>query len=108
MSTAEPCATTPIARRNPIRAGDHVDPGDARGPGIGFGERREDLHRGRLAGAVGTEKREDAARLDRERQAVERRHPLWIRLHEAVGLDCVFHDPYLQARIRSLRRYLSN
>ena len=75
-----------------VGVGDHIEPVDERPPGIGLGQRGQDLHGGRLAGAVGAEQREHAPRCDRERQPIERRHPLRIRLTKALGLDCMFHE----------------
>ena len=49
-----------------------VEPGDARGAGVGLQQRRQHAHRGRLAGAVGAEQPEHGARRRLEVDAVER------------------------------------
>jgi hypothetical protein len=91
-----------------IRIRDDVEPPDERSARVGRRERREDLDRRRLAGAVRPEQREDAPRRDRERQSVECSHPLRVFLDEADRLDCLFHTRDLRARIRLVSKYLSN
>ena len=59
---------------------EHVDARHGRPARVGARERGEDLHGGRLAGAVGAEQREHAAGGDLDGQAVE-------RADVAVGLD---------------------
>ena len=73
-----------------------VVPGNDRAALVGLGQRRQDLHRRRLAGAIRAEQPEDRAALDREAHAVERTHPLGVRLREALGLDCELHCYLLQ------------
>jgi hypothetical protein len=58
-------------------------------------ERREDLHGGGLAGAVGAEQPEDRAARDLQVEAVERADVLPVRLGEASGFNCRIHQNLL-------------
>jgi hypothetical protein len=51
-------------RAHPRPVAPHVETGDAGDAGVRLGERRQDAHGGRLARAVRTEQREDAAAPD--------------------------------------------
>ena len=70
----------------PLGVAHDVEPGDLGAPAVGLEQRREDPHRGRLAGAVGAEQAEDGAGLDLEVEAVERAR-LAEALDEALGAD---------------------
>ena len=62
------------------RVAQHVDARDRRPPGVGQGQRGQDPHRGRLAGAVGPEQPEDRAGRDarsRRRPAPGSRRSAW-------------------------------
>ncbi len=75
----------------------HVEPGDARRPPVGPDQGRQDVDRGRLAGAVGSEQSEDRAPFDAERDVVEHRHSL-VSLLEVLHLDgvgCSVHGSLL-------------
>ena len=74
----------PLAQ--PRRVAHHVEPRDAGRARVGLQERREDAHRGRLAGAVGAEQPEHGARRRLEVHAVERADGP-ERLHEAAHAD---------------------
>jgi hypothetical protein len=52
---------------------------------------RQHLHGRRLAGAVRSKQAEHGTVFDNEGQTVERLHPLWIELDEALGLDPLLH-----------------
>ena len=66
-----------------------VEPHHAGLAGGGREERRQDAHRGRLAGAVRAKQAEHRPALDAQVDSAERLHVL-VRLGEAVGLDCEF------------------
>ena len=66
-----------------------VEACDVRRPGVGSRERREDLHRRRLAGAVRPEQSEDRALGNGKAEPVERTDATGVRLDEVVGCDCV-------------------
>ncbi len=66
----------------------HVEPSDARRAAIGLDQRGQDVDRGRLARAVGSEQSEDRAPPDGERDVVEYRYSL-VSLHEVSHLDGV-------------------
>ena len=66
----------------------HVEPGDARRAAVGLDQRGQDVDRGRLARAVGSEQGEDRAPPDGERHVVEHRHSL-VSLREVPHLDGV-------------------
>ena len=66
----------------------HVEPGDARRAAVGVDQRGQDVDRGRLARAVGSEQGEDRAPFDGERHVVEHRHSL-VSLREVPHLDGV-------------------
>ena len=66
----------------------HVEPGDARRAAVGVDQRGQDVDRGRLARAVGSEQGEDRAPPDGERHVVEHRYSL-VSLHEVPHLDGV-------------------
>jgi len=76
---------TPHARGFPK----DVEACDARRPRLGSRERREDLHRRRLAGAVRPEQSEDRAVRNGEAEPVERTDATGVRLDEVRGCDCV-------------------
>ena len=60
-----------IFRRTAARLGDDVEAGDPRGARVGAGQRGQDPHGRRLAGAVRPEQREHAAPVDLQVDAVE-------------------------------------
>ena len=90
------------------RLADHVEAGHRGLTGVRVRQRREDLHGGRLAGAVRPQQAEHRARLDGQAHAVERAHVAGIRLHEASGLDGVVHTHILLMRtaLRPPLRYV--
>ena len=66
---------------NLLRMLDHVDATDEGGAAVRADERRQQLDRRRLAGAVGTEQAEDRCRAGAEADAIESRH------RPRIGLD---------------------
>ncbi len=65
----------------------HVHAGHRGGPGVGPGQRGEDLHSGGLARPVGAEQPKDRPGLHLEAKAVERAHVTGVGLDEVGRLD---------------------
>src|ERR1700677_4400720 len=63
----------------------------------------EDLHQGRLAGAVGAEHRVDLARLDLHRGVVQREH-VAVALADVACLEHAGHAPARASRAARRRR----
>ena len=80
-------AGQPDVRAQPGRIPHHVEARDLRRAAVGRQQRREDAHRGRLAGAVGTEQSQHRAR-GRAQVDAAQRLDVAVRLAQAVGLDC--------------------
>jgi predicted ATPase len=78
--------------------GRHVVPGDAHRPGVGFHQRRQDVHRGRLARAVRAEDGKDRSRGDVEVDAVEHDF-VPVHLPQPGDRDCrIPHAPTVPTR----------
>jgi hypothetical protein len=63
-----------------VGVADDVEPGHSRLAAVGARERGQDLHRGRLAGAVRAEQRDDRAGVNCEAEAGERADAASVRL----------------------------